>query len=517
MTTSIAALPQPAHAVPASPGRRKKRAPAHGPEYRGWQAFWALPVIIGLLLLAHAGRVVESVYLPISLLIAVYLCYKFPRIYVAYVLLATAISPLVNRIAASQSVLLPKSPVLAAPFLVVAVSAFRMWRGRPPGYRALTFTLPLLAIFYGVGIGVFTIGVRAVIIPAAGWLCPLFFGFYCYANEDTKHSLAEMYLRSISVAGLFIAVYGLMQYWSPFQWDIDWLQRMQEQGMALSMGQPEPYGIRIFSTVSNSAGAAVFLASAFLAISTVEARWRIPAMACTVVTLILTSVRAAWMALAIAAFLLLLRASNKARVQAVAGLVVLVFAMITAGQTAQGDKILERFNTFGQLKKDHSLRDRETDINEALSMAGNKPFGGGVGYTTHGRDVRFSAADVGGVSIPIELGWFGTLLYAAGLVIAIVTIQYPAIRRGGRFMGLAMMSLLPLLLLSDENLLETYAGLLFTAPTALLMHAVVFRQKAHHEQPPSKRRIAAQKEALAAGGIPLLSPPGQGRKAELLP
>ena len=486
MTTSTAALPRPVRPRP------RHAPPEHGPERRGWQAFWALPVIMALLLAVHGGRFVERIYLPISVLLALYLSRKFPRVYVAFVLLATAISPLVNRIAASQSVLIPKSPILAAPFLIVAISAFSMWRARPPGFRALAFTLPLLAVFYGIGVGYFTIGLRSVLVPAAGWLCPLFFGLYCYAHEDADYTLASMYLRSISVAGIFIAVYGMIQYWSPFQWDLDWLQLMQDQGMALSMGKPEPYGIRIFSSVSNAAGAAVFLASAFLAISTVQSRWRIPAMAATVTTLILTSVRAAWLALAIASFFLFLRASNKVRVQAIVGLAALVLGMVVAGQTPQGDKILERFNTFGSLKTDHSLRDRQLDINEALAMAGNKPFGGGVGYTTVGRDVRFSSADVGGVSIPIELGWFGTLLYAVGLLIAVATTQYPAIRAGGRFMALAMMSLLPLLLLTDENLLETYAGLLFTAPTALLMHSVLTRRGLHPAPPQPKLRSSTR-------------------------
>ncbi len=440
-------------------------------ERRGWQAFWALPVIMALLLAVHGGRFVERIYLPISVLLALYLSRKFPRVYVAFVLLASTISPLVNRIAAEQSVLLPKSPILAAPFLIVAVSALWMWRARLPGYRALAFLLPLLAVFYGIGVGILTIGPRSVVVPAAGWLCPIFFGLYCYAHEDAEQSLARMYLRSIILSGAVLALYGLVQYWSPFQWDLDWLQQLQDQGAALSMGKPEPFGIRIFSTVSSPAAAAVFLASAFLAVSSIASRWRIPAMACTLVTLVLTSVRAAWLAFAIAAVILLSRASAKARLQAVAGVVALVLVTIAAGQTEQGDKVLERFNTFGNLKKDHSLRDREIDIRSAWAMVQDRPFGGGLGYTLKAKDVRFSAVDVGAVAIPIEIGWFGTLLYTVGLLIAVSTTQLPEIRKGGRFLSLALMSLLPLLLLTDENLLSGYGGILFFAPTAFLMQA----------------------------------------------
>ena len=473
MTAATVPLSEPARTAK----RHRKHAPAINPERRGWQAFWALPAIAALLLAVHGGRIVEIVYLPISLLLAFYLSFKFPRIYVAFVLLATAISPLVNRIAAYQSVLLPKSPILAAPFLVVAISALRMGRARLTGSHGLIFLLPLLAVFYGIGIGYFTIGLRSVLVPAAFWLCPLFFGVYCYAHEDDQHTLARMYLRSIVLAGVLVAVYGLVQYWSPAQWDIDWLRQMQDQGSALSMGKPEPFGIRIFSTVSNPAGAAVILASAFLAMSSLRSRWRIPAMACTVLTLTFTSVRAAWLAFAIAALLLLLRASAKARLQAIFGLVVMVLVAAAAGQTDQGSQVLERFNTLGNLKHDHSLRDRQMDIHRAWEMVKTKPFGGGLGYTLVAKDVTFSAVDVGVVSVPIEIGYLGTVFYGVGLLIAIATTQYPAIRDGGRYLALALMSLLPLLLLADENLLASYSGILFFAPTAFLMHVVHPRAK----------------------------------------
>lgn len=481
------------------------RPPQLQTERRGWQAFWALPVITALLLLVHGGRFVERVYLPISVLLAFYLCRKFPRIYVAYVLLAITISPLVNRIAAEQSVLIPKSPILAAPFLVVAISALRMWGARPPGYRALIFTLPLLGIFYGVGIGILNIGTRSVITPAAGWLCPIFFGLFCYAHEDDHHSLARMYLRSMAFAGVVIAVYGLWQYAAPAQWDLDWLQQMQDQGAALSMGKPEVNGIRIFSTVSSPASAAVLLASAFLAMGGVRSRWRIPAMACTLVTLTLTSVRAAWLALAVAAILLLLRASTKARLQAVIGLVVLVLVAISAGQTPQGSRVLDRFSSFGDLKNDHSLRDRRADIDRAITMIQSKPFGGGLGYVLVASDVRFSPVDVGAVAIPIELGYLGTLLYAAGLLIGVSTTQVPAIYKGGQFLGLAVMSLLPLLLLADENLLGTYSGLLFFAPAAFLLRSRLTERSRNAAQPSSKRRSGIPR-LHARSDLPVLAP-----------
>lgn len=460
MASSTVALPR---------YQRKERAPV--PESRGWKAFWALPGITALLLLVHGGRVVERVYLPLALMLGLYLCLKFPRVYLAFAVQVITISALANRIAASQSVLIPRSPLLAAPFLVVAIGALRMWRARPPGTLSLVFTLPMLGILYGAGVTVFSGHLRLMTAPLAAWLCPIFFGLYCFAHEDENGSLAKMYIHAMTWAGVFIGVYGLIQYASPFQWDIDWLSNMQGQGHALSMGTPEAFGIRIFSSVSSPAAASVFLATGILLMSRLRSRWRYLAMACALLTLIFTSVRAAWLAFAIAAFITMLRASAAAKVQVVVGLVTAVMLALAVGQTPQGGKVLERFNTFGDLKTDHSLRDRQLDIHNAWEMVLEKPFGGGLGYLQASPDVRFSIVDVGAVAIPIDLGYLGTLLYAAGLLIAIAKLQLPAIRDGGLQAGLAVVSLLPIFLLVDEDLLASFTGILFFAPTALLMAA----------------------------------------------
>ena len=119
-----------ASAVALPAYKRKERAPV--PESRGWKLFWALPALTALLLLVHGGGVVERVYLPVAVLIGFYLCLKFPRVYLAFAVQVITISALANRIAGSQSVFRGKSPMLAAPFLVVAMGAVRMWRARPP-------------------------------------------------------------------------------------------------------------------------------------------------------------------------------------------------------------------------------------------------------------------------------------------------------------------------------------------------------------------------------------------------
>lgn len=480
--------------------KRKESAPV--PESRGWKVFWALPAITGLLLLAHGGRVVERVYLPMTALLGLYLCLKFPRVYLAFAVQIISITGLVNRIAMGQSVFRTKSSLLAAPFLVVALGGVRMWRARPPGIFSLVFTLPLLAIAYAAGVTIFSGHLRLMTIPLASWLCPIFFGLYCYANEDENGVLAKMYVQSMVWAGVFIAVYGLLQYASPFQWDIDWLSQMQSQGAALSMGTPEPFAIRIFSSVSSPASASVFLATGILLLSRIKSRWRYPAMACAIATLVFTSVRAAWLAFALAAVILLLRASAAARVQVVVGAVILVMVALAAGQTPQGDAVLARFNTFGDIKQDHSLRDRQLDIHNAMAMVRDKPFGGGLGYLQTSPDVRFSTVDVGAVAIPIDLGYLGTLLYLAGLLISFAMLQIPEIYKNSEYLGLAVVSLLPIFLLADEDLLASFAGILFFAPTALLMYARVHSKRAAGKIPGGGAKRSSLLVSESAIGAP---------------
>ncbi len=472
MSSTAVALPQ---------YKRKKRPPV--PESRAWKVMWALPAITALLLLAHLGRVVERAYLPLAVLLGLYLCLKFPRVYLAYAVLVITISPLANRIAASQSMLLTQSPLLAAPFLVVAMGALRMWRARPPGTLSLVFTLPMLAVFYAAGVTVAAGHVRLMVIPLAGWLSPIFFGLYCYVNEDEHGSLTKMYVRAMVWAGAFIAVYGLIQYQSPFQWDLDWLSNLQSRGMAISMGSPEPHGIRLFSSLSSPASAAVFLGTGILLMSQLRSRWRYPAMLSGLLTLAFTSVRAAWLAFAIAGVLMLVRASNAARVQVVAGGVVLVMAALAAGQTEAGAGVVDRFSTFGNLKQDHSMQARQHDMQLAAAMIRDKPFGGGLGFLGTSPEVRFSPVDVGALSIPIDLGYLGTLLYLLGILISLAKLQFPAFWSKGDQFGLAVVSLLPIFLLFDEDLLASYSGILFFAPTALLLASRVRRERGFVDVP----------------------------------
>ncbi len=472
-------------------------------ERLGWVVFSALPVITALLLVVHGGRVVRLLYLPMALGIGLYLCFKFPRVYIAYVLMVSSFSALVNRITASQAGLVMGSSILAAPLGVTVLAGLRSWKARLRGTQLLVFALPLLGLLYAACVGIYLHGISPTLIPFVFWLTPILFGLFCFANEDKDRSLGKMFLRSLMVCALLVAIYGCIQYPSPMQWDLDWLSQMQEQGAAGSMGKPESYGVRIFSTLSSPATAAVILVSAILAASQLRSRWRFALIVCYFWTLLLTSVRAAWLSLLLGAVLLMVRATAKGWAQIAAGSLVLAAAIAAGSQTPHGAGIINRFMSISDFKHDTSANDRRQGIQEASKLIKQMPFGGGIGYLSVGR-VKFDIVDVGAFAIPVELGYLGTAFYAAGLLLALSSVQFKLLYKNPYVTALSILSLIPLFLLADEDLLNSNNGIYFWAPTAFLMHSVVFPaiQKGRSSRKIADRQTALkQATALARGAL----------------
>ena len=409
---------------------------------------------------------------------------------------------MVNRITAFEAGLVIGSPVLGAPIMVTALGGVRAWKARPRGSDLVLFALPLLGILYGATIGVYSFGLRVVVIPLLFWLTPILFGLFCFANEDDQHTLGKMFLQALLVCSLIVALYGMWQYPWPPQWDLSWLSQMQELGSARSMGSPAPYAVRIFATLSSPATTALLMVVGILAASQLRSNRKFALLACMVVTLMLTSVRAAWLAVALAGIVLLLRAGAKGWAITGACAVVLAAAAVVFAQTPQGAGFADRFESIGNAKTDVSVNDRQLGMRNAAKLIYAMPFGGGIGYLQVGRGVNFSAVDVGAVSIPVELGYLGTGFYALGLLLSIGTVQLKLLYKDPYVTALSVISLVPLFLLADENLLNSHNGIFFWAPTAFLIYfASSSEKKRRHDRAEAEKHASdlARQAALARG------------------
>lgn len=441
------------------------------PDRTGWRALIAFFAVTVLLIAVHGGRILEYVYTPMAAVLGIYLFRKYPRLYLLETLIVVCTSAFVRR-AAEGADIREQSPILAATLVVPFLSIFRAFSFNFLDKKHLCFTLALLGLAYAAAVGVLLNGTRAVVAPLAIWLMPLVFGIFCFDLQNRDPGIKRFFFQCCLGVGTFVALYGVLQYVSPPKWDTDWLAAMQANGQAGSMGSPEAYDIRIFATLGNAQGAGALYGLCFLLAAQLSARWwKLPLMALFLYALSLTSVRSAWVAVAVVSIVLLIRAGTRARVQAVLALGLLVGVVAASATTQLGSNIIARLTTLQNVKNDTSYRERQQGRADALKLTEQTlPFGAGIGWAGHyAKTLNFAPMDVGIAPIGIELGLVGCLLYGYGLLVVV----FGPLRRGllGRGTNLAFGAVLlfTLLLLSDANSLATVMGIFFWGPAGLLL------------------------------------------------
>ena len=436
----------------------------------GWRVLTGFIAFTALALVAHGGRAVDLGFAPAAVLVGLYLLMRYPRVYLVFTLLLLCTAPFVRRVADNGGPILSQSPIMAAPVLVAFISVLRSRRLRVFEPKNLVFVLAALAIFYGALVGVLSGGLKAVALPLVSWFNPLAMGLFCYLHEDDDQSMAKTFNRATVVIGVVIAIYGIWQFFSPPVWDTYWLTQMQADGQLLSMGKPEPMGLRVFAMSSNSQGAGSLYGFAILLAALSKSRWKLVIIPLLLFALALTSVRSAWVACAIGGVILLARADTKARVTAGLIGIVLVLGAFATASTPLGDIIGGRLSSFGSVKDDTSYQEREAGRAEVLKIVQREPFGLGLGYaTSQAKRIHFSATDLGITTMPIELGYVGALFYAITIAIILFGPLWKGLRRRGTTYALALCLLFMTLMFANTNPLNNALGILFWVPAGLLL------------------------------------------------
>ena len=221
----------------------------------------------GLLLLIGAGGFLNYLFPVSAFFLAIRFYYRYPIQYFSLVWWMWFLSPLVRRLVDFQDVYREPSPVLLAPALVTLVSALTLLgkfpkRGTDEIYM---YAIAIAGISYGMCVGIINYPIVAVGVKSLKWLLPVIFGYHIYFNWDRypafKEALDATFTWGIAVMGS----YGIYQYRSAREWDGKWLVN---SGMLGFQGLPEPFGIRVWSTMDSGepfaavmAGGLVFLLS----------------------------------------------------------------------------------------------------------------------------------------------------------------------------------------------------------------------------------------------------------------
>ncbi len=386
---------------------------------------FCFPLLIAVLLLAGAGDIARLIYPPATVLLAVWFFVGRRKFYFDLVLWCWFLSPFLRRIMDYQAGWKDPSFILLTPYLVTMVAP--LVGARKIAERSLQdsalFVLALFAIACGVALGFFQGYTSEMATPLTDWAVPVLFAWWLHSTTDEDRAdVLSSVERSFFGGVLVMGIYGVVQYVMAPAWDSNWLIQLSRNADVNSMGTPEPFGMRVFSTLNSSAVLALVLACGLLIL--VQSRRKLAPVAAIfgTVSLLLTLGRSAWLTLAVGLVLLLILMPRKAlRAIAFPGFAVfLTFSLAALGPAHE--LIGDRFSSFIRLQEDESAGDRLIGTLQAGQLLLSQPegFGLGVPQDLIAKDGSFSLNDNGFANGFLALGLLPGLLYFGCLAALLV-------------------------------------------------------------------------------------------------
>jgi hypothetical protein len=236
-------------------------------------------------------------------------------------------------------------------------------------------------------------------------------------------------------------VYGLSQFVHPAPWDVLWV----EGGRFMSIGPANPFQIRIFSTLNSPGPAADFFAIGIILampLFDIKRLWISPFVGALAAALLLTLVRASWVALAVGTVVYLFGSARRVRALPFIGIyaVFLIFlvgalpALLGAGTNS--DVVMSRFETLTDVGHDTSALARSREIADSFQQGLENPIGTGLGQVgassaliANPESSRGTTLDSGYMARFLELGWLGFAAYLFVVLGGFGVILTSALRR----------------------------------------------------------------------------------------
>jgi hypothetical protein len=255
---------------------------------------------------------------------------------------------------------------------------------------------------------------------------PLLIGLWLTTMDSAAaRRVFDRFARAALWLGLVTSVYGIFQFIAPPPWDVVWV----DNSGLVSIGQPVPFGLRIFGTMNSPGVLSDFLAmSILLTLYRLKRNtgWLLVPMFLSTTGLALTFGRTGWLELAVGcAVYVALSPKRAAALATIVGAFLLTLGLAAnlsaiTGDSTSNNAVISRISTFGDITEDDSALDRQRQSSIALRQAASEPLGQGLG--TEGTATKLSASgsttvlDNGYLTRLLEMGDFGFALYIASLL-----------------------------------------------------------------------------------------------------
>jgi putative inorganic carbon (HCO3(-)) transporter len=320
--------------------------------------------------------------------------------------------------------LLPLLFLLPLAVLVLLDGSLARLRG---SLRLLVY-LWLASFGYALVVGVLGGSLLGAVYQFAQFVLPLGLGVLLATRAGSPLPVFVHLSRVTLWLGVATSFYAIYQYVSPPPWDVYWVNN---SGL-VTIGTPEPFGLRAFGTLNSPVTLADYLTiSVLLTLPRLRiSRWPllVALVPCTV-ALALTFVRASWIALIVGFVVYAIFSPRRGpALAAVASVAAAVFGIFASSPALYGSSILTqqvqtRLQTFGDLEHDASAQDRQSEASVAFREARMDPFGQGLGAlgtaTKLGNNEAATTIDNGYLERLLEMGIIGFAGYISVTVIAL--------------------------------------------------------------------------------------------------
>ena len=388
----------------------------------GWLAISALAAFTSLATLAGLGSLVNIAFPLGCLLVGTLLYFRFPILYVGFLWWIWFLTPLIRRLVDYRSGFTDPSPILLAPLLVTLITLVTLFRNLPRSHvqGGGSFIITFIGILYGYLIGLIKFSPFTATLALFDWLTPVLLGFHLFSQWREYPSYRQNTKRVFVWATLVLGAYGLFQYVTAPEWDSFWLLKTS----FTSAGKPEPFMMRIWSTLNSPGPFANAMKSFLILLLSANSPFTISASIIGYSSFLLAGVRSAWGGWLVGLIAYSFYLKPKHQVRLFVTLLVLV-ALTVPLATAEpfNDKIFSRLETFSDLENDGSATVRKETFAILVGPALSSFIGKGIGDKLY---------DWGIFAFLFNLGWIGTIFYVGGMILLLVTlfgeIRYPAIK-----------------------------------------------------------------------------------------
>lgn len=341
-----------------------------------------LGVVLPVLLARAAGAGTVRLLFPVyALAIGAVLASRRPALYPAFCIGLFAFAPFLRRLIDYEAGWVAFNPVLLAPYVALLPTAASLARrmllpGRQAGWA---FAAISACAFYGMVLALLQGLIVQGLYEPLRWVLPV--GLCAFIAEHARESEAthRAVVGALAAVVPIVALYGIAQYVSPPVWDVFWMQNL---GVGTgSFGQPEAFKIRPFGTLNSPGSLGLFLAAAVVVLA---GAGRFLAASAGSALLVLSVVRAGWLAAAVGLVVLLLRTSPRRKVSLACAVLALAFAA-SAGLGAMQlgpevfDGVSSRLDSLSNLGADDSAGERLQTYRAFFDRLADAPLGEGFG------------------------------------------------------------------------------------------------------------------------------------------